>query len=591
MKRALLLPLAALTSLGAIAQVNVSTTPQNKKAVLEEYTGNYCTYCPDGHKIAANLEATKNVLTLKIQTGGFSSTDPIFGGTLQTTTGNTIAGPFDSQGYPNGTVSRKASYAGIGRTSWASAVQAINNQVSPVNLYIESSIDVTTRQLDVSVEYYYTASEANATNYLHIGYYQDHIPAFQYDPGFYPSQFYLLEEEVYQFDHCFRDMINGTWGEVINATTMGSTGIVNHTITLPAAFSTFAVEPGAIKVFAWVSQSAQGEILNAEKVTPVYNNFPYTDELGVVFAASGADEGCIDAAGSTSPKVLVANYGSNDLTSFGVNYGVNGTVDSDTWSGSISHNQKVPMTLSPTNFTYIASNNLSIEAVDPNGNTDPTLGDNTDGATFAGVVEKNADKIRIDVKTDAYSYDESSFIVRNGSGATVLSSGPLPNSAITSYFYDVPVGSDCYTIELLDSYGDGWGYNTTAYLRIYNVTGGANTVLRNVGQADNFGSELIVASPLNSAGSTLGLEELAESNFEVYPVPATDKVNVRFEGVNANYDIDLIDLQGRVLYSKSFTNANGTQNLEIDVTDFAKGSYIISFAVNGVKTTKNVTVQ
>ena len=41
----------------ASAQTIVSTTAQNKKVVLEEFTGIHCTFCPDGHKRANELKA------------------------------------------------------------------------------------------------------------------------------------------------------------------------------------------------------------------------------------------------------------------------------------------------------------------------------------------------------------------------------------------------------------------------------------------------------------------------------------------------------------------------------------------------------
>jgi hypothetical protein len=39
-----------------LAQTIVSTSPENKKIILEEYTGIHCTYCPDGHEIAQSLK-------------------------------------------------------------------------------------------------------------------------------------------------------------------------------------------------------------------------------------------------------------------------------------------------------------------------------------------------------------------------------------------------------------------------------------------------------------------------------------------------------------------------------------------------------
>ncbi|MFP5470395.1 MAG: Omp28-related outer membrane protein, partial [Bacteroidia bacterium] len=256
MKKITKLSILALTVVPffASSQVNVSTTPSKRVAVLEEFTGNYCTYCPDGHKRADQIQSTygDKVITLKIQSGSFASTDPIFGGNLKTTHGNYIATQFPVSGWPSGSVNRF--YNDDSRSNWSSHVGTITGQDSPINMYIDATVDATTREMIVNVEYYYTANEANTTNYLHIGYYQDNIPAYQYDPGFYPENFYLLEDDVYQFDHCYRANLtpmssSGTWGEVISSTTTGSTAIVSKTITLPSTFSTFAVEAGAVKVF------------------------------------------------------------------------------------------------------------------------------------------------------------------------------------------------------------------------------------------------------------------------------------------------------------------------------------------------------
>ena len=53
-----------LTLLGLIpalasAQTLVNTTPENRTALLEDFTGINCGYCPEGHVIMAALEATR----------------------------------------------------------------------------------------------------------------------------------------------------------------------------------------------------------------------------------------------------------------------------------------------------------------------------------------------------------------------------------------------------------------------------------------------------------------------------------------------------------------------------------------------------
>ena len=59
----------------SFAQNWVSTSPQNKKVVLEEFTGIKCSYCPDGHKRANELKAANegNVFLVNIHSGGYAT--------------------------------------------------------------------------------------------------------------------------------------------------------------------------------------------------------------------------------------------------------------------------------------------------------------------------------------------------------------------------------------------------------------------------------------------------------------------------------------------------------------------------------------
>ena len=583
MKRQLLLGIMLVTAGGISAQVNVSTTPSNRVAVLEEYTGNYCTFCPDGHLIATDDIEPTGAVTIKIQTGGFSQTDPVFGGTLQTPTGELIAGPFDSDAYPNGTVSRAGSgYNGIGRGSWVNAVNTIQSQASPVNLYVESSLDATTRELTVSVEYYYTGAPSSGTNYLHIGYYQDNVPAYQYDPGFNPAQFYVLEDGVYDFDHCFRDMVNGTWGEAVNGLTAGSTGIITHNVTLPASFSTFDVEAGAIRVYAFMSQSAQGTIITAGKATPSVSNWPNADDAGIIYATSVKDENCVGKSGSYQPKILVGAKGSNTLNTLSVNYGVNGGSDSDNLTAlNLDPSEKKTVTLPATNFTFAATNNFSFDISEPNGQVDPTSGDNEFVANVVNSANAgNADKIRIEVKGDAYMTQESSFIVRDGSGAVMLNvpKAQMLNSGTKTWDLTIPAGVDCYTFELDDEYGDGWGYQTTSHFKVFNYTGDVlGSQIKLIDSDNTLEYSLIGATEITSAGSSASIETLSVSEVSVYPNPATSVLNVAFEGLEANYTVSLLDLSGRAVATQN-SDVNGLAKISFDVSNIEAGSYIVSIA-------------
>ncbi len=593
----LLLSSAMLATAGIVtAQVNVSTTPTNRVAVLEEYTGNYCTWCPDGHKIAEQQVEPTGALTIKIQDGSFAGTDPVFGGNLQTTTGGLIADAFPVTGYPMGWVSRKSGtgYGALSRGDWAAKVNAIQSQVSPVNLYIESSIDVTTRQLNVSVEYYYTGTPSSATNYLTIGYYQDDMVAFQYNSALNASHVYIAEEDIYDFDHCLRDMINGTWGEAVNGLAMGSTGIINYSITLPASFSTFDVEPGAIKVFAFMSEAQQGEIITAAKITPTFSNWPNTVEAGIVYAQGLQDENCVGKNGSYAPKIIVGSFGSNTLNTLDIDYGVNGGASAQSLSAlNLDHNKKKVVALNSSAFTYAATNNFNVDISNPNGITDPTVADNSFTGSFNGGNTGTADKIRIEVKGDSYMNAESSFQVKNGSGATILNvpMGSMTNSTTQTWDVTLPAGTDCITFELSDDYGDGWGYQTTSYFKVFDYTGNVlGSQIKLIDSDNTLQAFYVGATEITSGGSSASIEELGVDQVSVYPNPANDVLNVAFTGIVGTYTVSIMDLSGRVLASQ-VNEVNGATEVSFNVNEMAAGSYIVSIASErGVKI-ENVVIK
>src|SRR5690625_7534013 len=72
--RKILLSIALLCSAGLFAQNLVSTTPQNKKVVLEEFTGINCVFCPDGHRIAQAIKDQNpdDVFLINVHVGGFA---------------------------------------------------------------------------------------------------------------------------------------------------------------------------------------------------------------------------------------------------------------------------------------------------------------------------------------------------------------------------------------------------------------------------------------------------------------------------------------------------------------------------------------
>ena len=106
---------------------------------------------------------------------------------------------------------------------------------------------------------------------------------------------------------------------------------------------------------------------------------------------------------------------------------------------------------------------------------------------------------------------------------------------------------------------------------------------------DNATGEIVNAE--KTSLSAANVNELETIGLNVYPNPASGVLNVSFEANNADFVITLTDLQGRVISSKEMANLNGTQLVTFSTENVASGSYIVTVASNGTKTTKNVVVR
>lgn len=89
----------------------------------------------------------------------------------------------------------------------------------------------------------------------------------------------------------------------------------------------------------------------------------------------------------------------------------------------------------------------------------------------------------------------------------------------------------------------------------------------------------------------VGVETAESIELNVFPNPATDKVNVTFEGNGGNYTIDVIDLTGRTLSTEVLSNANGSQNVVINTSDLKAGNYILTVSTEGSSFTKMIAIK
>ena len=153
----------------------MSTSAENKNVVLEEYTGIYCTFCPDGHRLAADFKANNpgDVVLINYHIGGYANpqgNDPDF----RTTMGTLMTSGAGIAGYPAGSINRRvfSQYSqqsggmAMSRGDWNSAGNVVLGESSYVNMAIDAYVDLGTGDVTVDVEVYFTGNAGTETRYL-----------------------------------------------------------------------------------------------------------------------------------------------------------------------------------------------------------------------------------------------------------------------------------------------------------------------------------------------------------------------------------------------------------------------------------------
>jgi hypothetical protein len=84
----------------------------------------------------------------------------------------------------------------------------------------------------------------------------------------------------------------------------------------------------------------------------------------------------------------------------------------------------------------------------------------------------------------------------------------------------------------------------------------------------------------------VGEEELVESEFNVYPNPAVDWINVNPGNYESQYTINIYDLQGKLVDTQSDLSGQTA----IAVSSYTKGIYLIELTGENFRQTKKITV-
>jgi hypothetical protein len=563
---------AFLLSFGLMnAQTFVSTTPQNKKVILEEFTGVNCVFCPQGHVIANNIKNANpdNVFLINIHVGNFatpSGGQPDF----RTSFGTAIANQSGLTGYPAGTVNRtvfsglsmSAGGTAMGRGNWTNAANQILGQSSYLNVAVQGQINAQTNQLTVTVETYYTGNSPVGTNKLNVALLQNNT--------FGPQTGGNMGNN-YNHMHRLVHLLTGQWGTDITTTTAGSFNSQTFTYTIPAAYNGVPVEIGELELVAFVTETQQ-RIVSGNGAKPTYTGLTANDAK--VKSIDAIDQQCVTTLG---PKFTLQNMGQNNLTNLPITYSINGsTPQIFNWTGSITPLSSTQVTLPAVSYSLQANNSVEISIPGDDNNTN-----NSGTTSFTKAIETQFTNITVKITTDQYG-SETTWNIKNSNGTTVASGGPYQDlgAAGTTAQPDVnlTLPNECYTFTINDSFGDGM-FSSAYGFGGYQVL--ANGTLISGINGGNFTS---VDTRKFGVNTNLGVEDFANELVKFYPNPSNGLITISLPEIAK---ITISDLSGKVVYTSTLNDGESTINLN----NLSSGIYLINFVGDSFNKTDKIILK
>lgn len=542
-------------SLALFSQTIVSTSAEDRKVVLEEFTGIHCVFCPQGHVIAQNIQNNNpdDAFLINIHVGSFSvpgGGEPDF----RTQWGTQIANQSGLVGYPAGTVNRQlfpgqeqGNGTAMSRNQWTSASNNVLDDASYVNVGVEADINVSTNTIEVHVEAYYTGTSPEGSNLLNIALLQNNTLGPQTGGN-------MGDQYVHQ--HRLIEMITGQWGISIPTTTTGTFVDETFSYPIPVDHNGVPIEIVDLEVIAFISETHQ-YIPSGSGTYPTYSGFANSNDAYVRYVEP-IDPQC---GFEFSPSVNIQNIGGDEITSLTIEYSINsGSVETYNWAGSLTSLQNETIELPEISYTTSGSNSITISVQNDDNNSNNSVTDSFDNAL------ETADYATLLLNTDNQG-SQCTWNIVNVAGDIIYSGGPYGNTENVNESFTFDLG--CHQFNLFDS-----GNN-----------GGGSVVLY------DFNSEIIYSSPgsygsgasASFAVSFLGTNDNNLEKVSIYPNPASSILNVK----NAeNATIKVYDILGKIILTRS----NISLQEEIEVSKLQSGNYFIKIEKDNEVATKKFIV-
>ena len=200
-----------------------------QRLLVEKYTGNRCTNCPDADEIISQIQSTAGdkMIAVSIHAGLFSR--PIEGNQdLRTEVGNTWQDFFGVSTYPAAMINRSGAI--LGYAEMESGINAVlsDNPTAKLAMDMNTEYNPQSRQLTIksNIEFLEDINESLT------------LTIFVMEDGIVGKQLHGSDTlDNYEFKHVFRNAITDLWGIDVDADgKMGTCRYVVLNYTLPAEY-------------------------------------------------------------------------------------------------------------------------------------------------------------------------------------------------------------------------------------------------------------------------------------------------------------------------------------------------------------------
>ena len=166
-------------------------------------------------------------------------------------------------------------------------------------------------------------------------------------------------------------------------------------------------------------------------------------------------------------------------------------------------------------------------------------------------------------------------------GAITLQDGPVCTGGANNFSIPSDAGTTTYTWSLAPATMGHIILASGTSCTAGNWTGASGSIVVMASNACGGSTGTLAINPVNCARIGKDVQSSTAMNLNVYPNPAHDRITVEFNATaSGNYSLNIMDMTGRLISTTANTSSEGLNSQVIDVSNLAKGMYLLELRVN-----------